>query len=304
MLIFIRHDLEAISTSQSNGIVTNDTKKPNANHFIGEAQANAMKVENLSKTYDGNHQALRNVSFNVKTGECFGLLGANGAGKSTVFGILSGQLMPSAGNVCISNREAGISYCPQTNALDSLLTVDEIIRFYGKLRRIQNIDEILEQTLESFHLTPYRLVLTKNLSGGNRRKLSVAVTCFGSTSNVLMDEPTSDMDPVTRSIVYAAIGRLLYDKRSVILTSHTITEIDRVCGRIGVLQKGQMIAIASPQQLKQTYGNCYIVTVYYDHIEALTIERVSVLTFFCDSILKIPFFLRRKSRNLFRCKRI
>lgn len=177
------------------------------------------------------------------------------------------------------NRAQGISYCPQTNALDALLTVEEIIHFYATLRRIQNITEIAEQTLETYHLAPYRHVLVMNLSGGNRRKLSVAVTCFGTTSNVLMDEPTSDMDPVTRSIVYAAINRLLYEKRSVILTSHTITEIDRVCNRIGVMRQGQMVVVASPQQLKNTYGNYYSVTVYYDHIEALTIERVNMAHF-------------------------
>lgn len=115
----------------------------------------------------------------------------------------------------------------------------------------------------------------KNLSGGNRRKLSVAVTCFGVSSNVLMDEPTSDMDPVTRSIVYNAINSLLLERRSVVLTSHTITEIDRVCDRIGILRLGKMIVTAPPQQLKLIYGNRYAITVYYDEIEALTIERVS-----------------------------
>lgn len=138
--------------------------------------------------------------------------------------------------------------------------------------------------MESFHLTPYRKVLVKNLSGGNRRKLSVAVTCFGSSSNVLMDEPTSDMDPVTRSIVYRSINRLLLENRSVILTSHTITEIDRVCDRIGIMRQGKMIVIAPPQQLKTMYGNRYAVTVYYDQIEALTIERVS------DILLQFHFY--------------
>lgn len=133
-----------------------------------------------------------------------------------------------------------------------------------------------EQTLKFFHLVPYRNVLVKNLSGGNRRKLSVAVTCFGSSSNVLMDEPTSDMDPVSRAIVYASINRLLLDNRSVILTSHTITEIDRVCDRIGIMRQGEMIVTAPPQHLKMMYGNRYAITVYYDQVEALTIERVSL----------------------------
>lgn len=207
--------------------------------------------------------------------QCFGLLGANGAGKSTIFGILSSQLAPTSGTVEINDRNSGISYCPQTNALDDLLTTEEMIEFYAKLRRIQNIDEIMEHTLETYHLVPYRNVLVKNLSGGNRRKLSVAAACFGSTSNVLLDEPTSDMDPITRSIVYASISRLLYEKRSVILTSHTITEIDRVCDRIGLLRQGEMIATAPPQHLKMMYGNCYTITIYFDQIEALTIERVS-----------------------------
>lgn len=134
--------------------------------------------------------------FDTKNSEflqCFGLLGSNGAGKSTVFSMLSGEMAPTSGTVSILNRDDGVAYCPQANALDSLLTVEETIHFYAKLRRIQNILEVTEQTLKFFHLLPYRTVLVKNLSGGNRRKLSVAVTCFGSSTNVLMDEPTSDM---------------------------------------------------------------------------------------------------------------
>lgn len=133
--------------------------------------------------------------------------------------------------------------------------------------------QLTQRTLFAFHLLPYKNVLVKNLSGGNRRKLSVAVTCFGRTSFVLMDEPTSDMDPITRALVYASIKQLLSEKRTVVLTSHTITEIDRVCNRIGVLHKGELITVASPQHLKALYGNRYMITVYYDHIEALTIER-------------------------------
>lgn len=204
-------------------------------------------------------------------------MGSNGAGKSTIFGVLSGQLHQTSGIVEIINKSNGISYCPQTNALDHLLTVEEIIHFYAKLRNLSDIENVAHRTLYAFHLLPYKNVLVKNLSGGNRRKLSVAVTCFGRTSFVLMDEPTSDMDPITRALVYASIKQLLTEKRTVVLTSHTITEIDRVCNRIGVLRKGEMLTVAPPQQLKAMYGNRYMVTVYYDHIEALTIERVCLL---------------------------
>lgn len=132
------------------------------------------------------------------------------------------------------------------------------------------------KTLQQFHLETYKLILVKNLSGGNRRKLSVAVTCFGDTSLVLMDEPTSDMDPITRSLVYKSINSLLKSKRSVILTSHTITEIDRVCHRIGVLRDGEMIALGPIAQLKSMYGNNYVGTVFFDTVENAVIEKVNV----------------------------
>lgn len=132
-------------------------------------------------------------------------------------------------------------------------------------------------TLKSFHLEQYKNILVKNLSGGNRRKLSVAITCFGNTNIILMDEPTSDMDPMTRSLVYKTINNLIEHKRSIILTSHAITEIDRVCHRIGVLHDGTMLSIGTPNELQTLYGNRYLVTVFYDNVEALSIERVCLL---------------------------
>lgn len=100
-----------------------------------------LKVSNLCKTYDGDHQALKNVSFHLNGCECFGLLGANGAGKSTIFSILSGQMYHTAGSVQFFDNK-GISYCPQTNALDPLLTVEEVIHFYGTLRKIPDIQAV------------------------------------------------------------------------------------------------------------------------------------------------------------------
>lgn len=111
-------------------------------------------------------------------------------------------------------------------------------------------------------MLPYRDVLAKDLSGGNRRKLSVAVTCFGNTSLVLMDEPTSDMDPVTRHLTYACIRDLLAADRSVILTSHTIAEIDRVCNRIAILRRGKLVSMGDTEALQATYGLCYAVSVF------------------------------------------
>ncbi|XP_058985855.1 ATP-binding cassette sub-family A member 13-like [Musca domestica] len=232
----------------------------------------ALKVDNLSKKYGGRgHYAVSNVTFAVSHGECFGLLGKNGAGKSTIFKMLSGQLRPTSGRIVYENPE--ISYCPQTNTLDDLLTVRECIEFYGHLRSITDLPKLVNSILESFQLEAYRDVLVKNLSGGNRRKLTVATSCCGRTSVVLMDEPTSDMDPVTRAFVYRTIDDLLAEKRAIVLTSHSISEIDQICHRIAVLKDGQMLTCSSPESLKAQYGGYYNVTVYCDQDKKKALEK-------------------------------
>jgi ABC-type multidrug transport system ATPase subunit len=231
---------------------------------MSAAADNVLKVENLCKSYGGNVYAVNNVSFTVKRGECYGCLGSNGAGKSSIFSILSGEAKRFTGSVSFSSdvdHFSHISYCPQTNALDPLLTVEEIIEFYGKLRNIQDIPHLIDSTLTSFHLKPYREVLVKNLSGGNKRKLSVACASFGNLKLVLMDEPVADMDPLTRHLVYKTINELNEDNCSVILTSHSIAEIEGVCHSIGILVDGSMVASGSPDTLKKEFGNRYVVTI-------------------------------------------
>ncbi|XP_039958273.1 ATP-binding cassette sub-family A member 13 [Bactrocera tryoni] len=230
-----------------------------------------LKVDNLCKSYDRGQYVVKNVTFAVKAGECFGLLGKNGTGKSTIFKMLSGELQPNVGAINYFNGE--IAYCPQTNPLDSLLTVEECIRFYGNLRRVANMDKLIEHVLESFQLKSYRDVLVKNLSGGNRRKLTVAITCCGRTTVVLMDEPTSDMDPVTRAIVYRTIHDLLATQRAVVLTSHSVSEIDGICHRIAVLKDGQILTCSSPENLNKQYGGYYNAVIYGDNQLIESVEK-------------------------------
>lgn len=129
--------------------------------------------------------------------------------------------------------------------------------------------------LENFHLKPYKNVLVKNLSGGNRRKLSVACATFGDLKLVLMDEPTSDMDPLTRSLVYKTIRDLNDINCSVVLTSHTVAEIESVCHFIGILVDGTMFATGAPAALKKQFGNRYVVTMLSEYPLEYQFETVS-----------------------------
>ena len=246
---------------------------------MNEPSNYALRVENLYKTYNGDVYAVNNVSFQVNEGECYGLLGANGAGKSSIFSILSGETKRFSGTVKFSSSaNKKISYCPQTNALDMLLTVEEIILFTGKLRNIKDLKHLTKQVLDGFHLKPYKNVLVKNLSGGNRRKLSVACASFGDLSLVLMDEPTSDMDPLTRNLVYKTIHELNDNNCSVILTSHSVAEIEQLCHSIGILVDGTMHSSGTPESLKKHFGNRYVVTMLSDKALDYQFETVSHLT--------------------------
>lgn len=169
--------------------------------------------------------------------------------------------------------QPGVSYCPQSNPLDPLLTVSECIRFYGRLRGIRQMDQFLNRMLDTYELHPYREVQVRNLSGGNRRKLTVAVTCCGSTPTVLMDEPTSDMDPVTRDLVYVTIEKLLLARRAVVLTSHSVSEIEHLCQRVAVLRSGQVIASDSPERLKAEHGGYYAVSCFCSPAQQALLAR-------------------------------
>lgn len=137
MFIFVTFVCSCVYRNELHKIETFSPDKKNTTRYD-----KVLSVNSLCKTYDGGqNQALKNVSFDLNAGECFGLLGANGAGKSTIFSILSGQLYQTSGSVEFFDRK-GISYCPQSNALDPLLTVQEVIHFYGTLRKISDLDTV------------------------------------------------------------------------------------------------------------------------------------------------------------------
>ncbi|XP_052862121.1 glucosylceramide transporter ABCA12 [Anopheles cruzii] len=266
---------EQAQVYQLNGVETEDHSGGSKKKSLTADQI--LSVDRLRKRYGGcwgdGQEVVKNVSFKLHYGECFGLLGTNGAGKSTIFAILSGELLPSGGSFTFYSNH-GPSYCPQSNFLDPLLTVEEVIEFYGRLRNIESIDKLITETLHEYHLGVYRKVLVKNLSGGNRRKLCVAVACFGQSEIILMDEPTSDLDPVTRSIVYSTIERLNAQNRSILLTSHSISEIDRICQRIAILKDGDLLTIDTPGRLKKRFGHCYQVTLYLEGAREVDFLRV------------------------------
>lgn len=224
-----------------------------------------MRVINVSKvmkTLFGKKTTVDRVSFAVPRGECFGLLGVNGAGKTTLFRMLTGQLKPTSGKTVVnrmsiskllsSSTSQFLGYCPQADALDAVLTPREHLTIYSELRGIptMHIKHVVADSLNRFQLTLHADMKVCQLSRGTRRKLCLAIAMLGSPQIMLLDEPTSGMDPMSRRCLWGNIQDAIRDRRSVLLTTHTMEECDILCSRIAIMVNGKFRCIGSPQYLK------------------------------------------------------
>ncbi|KAH7855874.1 hypothetical protein Vadar_029947 [Vaccinium darrowii] len=249
-------------------------------------------LRNLRKVYPGwNYHgtkvAVHSLTFAVQGGECFGFLGTNGAGKTTTLSMLSGEVRPSDGNAFIygkdisSNPKAAhrhIGYCPQFDALLEFLTVREHLELYGRIKGVpqyQLKDVVMEKILE-FDLLKHVDKPSFALSGGNKRKLSVAIAMIGDPPIVILDEPSTGMDPIAKRFMWEVISRLSTrrGKSAVILTTHSMNEAQALCTRIGIMVGGRLRCIGSPQHLKTRFGNHLELEIKPTEVSSVDLENL------------------------------
>ncbi|XP_045539376.1 uncharacterized protein LOC106715101 [Papilio machaon] len=238
-----------------------EKKGPVPEVSVGEVAA-CVRLGKVYPTLAGHRLALRDLTIAIPSGQCTALLGQNGAGKSTTFSMLTGEVRPSSGHICLRNIRARptdlckgfISYCPQSDAIDPLLTVRETLKFYCRLRGIQDQDEVIRRTIETFDLTKYRDVRSGLLSGGNKRKLCTAIAFMGRTPLVLLDEPTSGMDPGSRTCVTRGVQRACSSGRGVLLATHALDDARRLAARVALLQAGTLRALAPLHHCLRRFG--------------------------------------------------
>uniref|UniRef100_A0A669R2D0 ATP binding cassette subfamily A member 4 n=1 Tax=Phasianus colchicus TaxID=9054 RepID=A0A669R2D0_PHACC len=217
--------------------------------------------------YAGRHKpAVDRLCVGIRPGECFGLLGVNGAGKTTTFKMLTGDTEVTSGDAIvagnsvlthISNVHQNMGYCPQFDALDDLLTGREHLYLYARLRGVP----VAEWGIQKLGLPMYADQLAGTYSGGNKRKLSTAIALIGCPPLVLLDEPTTGMDPQSRRLLWDSIVSVLRDGRAVVLTSHSMEECEALCTRLAIMVKGTFKCLGTIQQLKYKFGDGYIVTL-------------------------------------------
>ncbi|RMC08477.1 hypothetical protein DUI87_14721 [Hirundo rustica rustica] len=204
--------------------------------------------------------------------KCFGLLGVNGAGKTTTFKMLTGDTDVTSGDAVvagnsilthISNVHQNMGYCPQFDAIDDLLTGREHLHLYARLRGVpaEEIERVAEWGIQKLGLPMYADHLAGTYSGGNKRKLSTAIALIGCPPLVLLDEPTTGMDPQSRRLLWDSIVGVLRDGRAVVLTSHSMEECEALCTRLAIMVQGTFKCLGTIQELKYKFGDGYIVTL-------------------------------------------
>lgn len=231
-----------------------------------------VAVENLTKKF-GDLVAVDHVSFEIEEGEIFGLLGPNGAGKTTTLSMLSTMLRPDSGRAEIDGHDIvkdedgvrkSIGIVFQDQSLDDELTAWENMDFHGRLYRIPKKIR-LERTNELLNLVGLeerKDDLVKTYSGGMRRRLEIARGLLHRPKVLFLDEPTLGLDPQTRNYLWEYIEKLSGEmKITVIITTHYMDEADRLCGRVGIIDKGRIIALDTPENLKKGMGGD-VITVH------------------------------------------
>jgi len=238
------------------------------------AQANNVHIRGLTKKY-GEKVAVDGLNLSLYSGQVTALLGHNGAGKTTTISMLTGMVEPTSGYAVISGKDIrtqmplireNIGICLQHDCLFPQLTVKEHIQFfarikglYGKVSRVE-AEKMVMDAIEDVALLEKRNTYSKNLSGGMKRKLSVAIAFCGGSKTVFLDEPTSGMDPFSRRFTWNVIRQYRQD-RCIILTTHFMDEADILGDRIAIMGEGQLRCAGSSLFLKKRYGVGYQLTI-------------------------------------------
>ncbi|XP_005385060.1 PREDICTED: retinal-specific ATP-binding cassette transporter [Chinchilla lanigera] len=239
----------------------------------GGNKTDILKLNELTKVYSGSSSpAVDRLCVGVRPGECFGLLGVNGAGKTTTFKMLTGDTTVTSGDATVAGKSIltdisdvhqRMGYCPQFDAIDDLLTGREHLYLYARLRGVPaaEIERVANWGIQSLGLSLYADRLAGTYSGGNKRKLSTAIALIGCPPLMLLDEPTTGMDPQARRMLWNTIVSLIREGRAVVLTSHSMEECEALCTRLAIMVKGAFQCLGTIQHLKYKFGDGYIVTM-------------------------------------------
>ena len=246
---------------------------------INSGKELTTKIVNLTKTYISccgkrKVRAINNLYLGLDPNEKFGLLGFNGSGKTTTFKAITNEILYDTGSITLFGYDTKrqfeqirtmIGYCPQINPLFDFMKVKEIIKFYSELK---TCNESVELVCNKFGLSKYLDTYTLNLSGGNKRKLTFAIALMNYPRLLLLDEPSTGVDPESRRIMWRNINELSNSghKYNMILTTHSMEEAEILCDTVSWLKAGNFITVGNPEELKINYSAGYKLHIKFDDL--------------------------------------
>ena len=273
--LIINQNPSNIKNPLSNPYVQKEVQKVNSNQEL------TTRIVGLTKTFysccscccGGSHvRAINNLHLGLEANEKFGLLGFNGSGKTTTFRAITNEILTDSGSITLFGYDTQrqfekirtmVGYCPQINPLFDFMKVKEIIKFYSQLK---TCNESVESVCEKFGLSKSLDTYTVNLSGGNKRKLTFAIAMMNRPRLLLLDEPSTGVDPESRRIMWRNINELSNSghKYNMILTTHSMEEAEVLCDTVSWFKAGNFITVGNPEELKIQYSAGYKLNVKFD----------------------------------------
>ena len=272
-----------IKLDSDNNLKTNLVDVKNEEEVEDNSKEYMITVKNLRKIYNNGVSkfcsccskskgkvAVKNLSFCLEKGECFGLLGLNGAGKTTTFKCITQELYQNNGEIIfdgvnLKNNFKFIinkfGYCPQYDAIFEYLTVYENLEFYSKLKGVKEecMESLITALIKEMRLQEFTNKISGRLSGGNKRKLSVAIAMLCNPPIILLDEPSTGMDPEARRFMWSVIHKMSKKGKqsSVIMTTHSMDEAETLCKRMAIMVNGEFVCLGKANEIKDKYGYGY-----------------------------------------------
>ncbi|MGZ2433729.1 lipooligosaccharide transport system ATP-binding protein [Rhizobium pisi] len=248
---------------------------------VGSMSSMAVELAGVTKSYQGR-AVVDGLSFNIASGECFGLLGPNGAGKSTITRMILGMTLPDAGSISVlgmkvprqaRSARARIGVVSQFDNLDMEFTVRENLFVYGRYFRMsaREIEAVVPSLLEFARLEIKADTRVADLSGGMKRRLTLARALINDPQILILDEPTTGLDPHARHLIWERLRSLLARGKTILLTTHIMEEAERLCDRLCVLEGGIKIAEGRPFELIDEQIGCPVIEIYGGNPQELSL---------------------------------
>ena len=223
----------------------------------------SLEIINLSKTY-GSKEAVQNISFEINQNEIIGILGPNGCGKTTTIGMILGLLKPTRGKVLINGIEIEKNRVSLLNKLNFIspyielpkkLTVKQNLEVYGRLYDVKELKNKINYLCEKLRLNEFINKVTGELSSGQKNRVSLAKSIINDPSVLLLDEPTASLDPETGDFVRSFLEEYQKEKKtSILLASHNMSEVERLCSSVLMMNNGSIIDKGTPKELIKKHG--------------------------------------------------